>query len=36
MQRQLRNVESAPEDTTAALFAKETDLLPSPDVVSDN
>jgi DNA recombination protein RmuC len=36
MQRQLRNVESAPEDTTTALFAKESDFLPSSDAISDN
>ncbi len=36
MQRQLRNVESAPDDAATALFAKETDLLPPPDAISDN
>jgi DNA recombination protein RmuC len=36
MQRQLRNVESAPEDATTALFANESDLLPAPDAISDN
>lgn len=36
MQRQLRNVESAPEDASAALFATETDLLTAPDGVSEN
>jgi DNA recombination protein RmuC len=36
MQRQLRNVESAPEDTTTALFANESELLPSSDAISDN
>jgi DNA recombination protein RmuC len=36
MQRQLRNVESAPEDAATALFANETDLLPPPDAISEN
>jgi DNA recombination protein RmuC len=36
MQRQLRNVESAPDDAATALFAKESDLLPPPDAISDN
>ncbi|MEI8294520.1 MAG: DNA recombination protein RmuC [bacterium] len=30
MQRQLRHVESAPEESAAALFASESDLLPAP------
>jgi DNA recombination protein RmuC len=36
MQRQLRNVESAPDDAANALFAKEGDLLPTPDAVSQD
>jgi hypothetical protein len=36
MQRQLRNVESAPDEAATALFAKESDLLPTPDAISDN
>jgi DNA recombination protein RmuC len=36
MQRQLRNVESAPDDATTALFAKESDLLPAPDAISED
>ena len=36
MQRQLRNVESAPDDATTALFAKESDLLPASDAISEN
>ena len=36
MQRQLRNVESAPEDATTALFANESELLPAPDAISDH
>ena len=31
MQRQLRNVESAPEDTSNALFNQEPEFLPSPE-----
>ena len=36
MQRQLRNVESAPDEAATALFANESDLLPAPDAISDN
>jgi hypothetical protein len=31
MQRQLRNVESAPEEASNALFAQEPEFLPPPD-----
>ncbi len=31
MQRQLRNVESAPEEVSSTLFAQEPDFLPTPD-----
>ena len=36
MQRQLRNVESAPDEAATALFANESELLPSSDAISDN
>jgi DNA recombination protein RmuC len=36
MQRQLRNVESAPDETATAVFANESELLPAPDGASEN